>query len=252
MTSGLEAVTDLTPTRWVQAAMPDFARMLCGSIIPGGFEAYARVLHPADPGAAPTSWREVAAASGRRLEPLSAWEDITPMSDRDGGDPLAPDEGRLGAAGLDALVALLAPATTTPDDVWFCLWYGYGDLHEGGSTFVFASTEPNAPLRGGRLRPAIDSATLPTLRLPHREYYVFRGGIDKVHLVGSHISWSGPGQPYGNGPNLWWPDDRAWFVATEIDLVSTYVGGSAELVRAIVASPNLEAFEVAADGPYAR
>jgi hypothetical protein len=54
-----------------------------------------------------------------------------------------------------------------------------------------------------------------------------------------------------DGPNLWWPNDRAWFVATEIDLVSTYVGGSADLVRAIVASPEIEAFEVAADGPYA-
>ncbi len=35
-------------------------------------------------------------------------------------------------------------------------------------------------------------------------------------------------------PNLWWPEDRAWFVATEIDLAWTYVGGREALIEQLV------------------
>jgi hypothetical protein len=41
-------------------------------------------------------------------------------------------------------------------------------------------------------------------------------------------------------PNLWWPDDRAWIVVTEIDYAWTYVGGSARLVERLLASNKLE------------
>jgi hypothetical protein len=44
-----------------------------------------------------------------------------------------------------------------------------------------------------------------------------------------------------DGPNIWWPDDRAWCVASEIDLAYTYVGGSKELIEEIVEHPALEA-----------
>ena len=48
----------------------------------------------------------------------------------------------------------------------------------------------------------------------------------------------------GQSPNIWWPDDRAWCVATEIDLQSTYVGGPVACIRAILDNPNLEAYPV--------
>lgn len=41
--------------------------------------------------------------------------------------------------------------------------------------------------------------------------------------------------------NLWWPDDRAWCVATEIDFMTTYIAGTAEAIAAIVARADLEA-----------
>ena len=51
----------------------------------------------------------------------------------------------------------------------------------------------------------------------------------------------------GHSPNLWWPDDRAWCVATEIDLAWTYVGGSAALIDDVLASAALEAQPVSPD-----
>ncbi len=45
-------------------------------------------------------------------------------------------------------------------------------------------------------------------------------------------------------PNLIWPEDRAWFVQSEYDFDSTVIGGSRDLIDAILASPDLEAWEV--------
>ena len=47
---------------------------------------------------------------------------------------------------------------------------------------------------------------------------------------------------------LWWPGDRSWIVASEIDFDSTIVAGSPELRDALLANHSLEAFEVDPDG----
>lgn len=44
--------------------------------------------------------------------------------------------------------------------------------------------------------------------------------------------------------NLWWPDDHAWCVATEIDINTTYIACSEACRDDILAMPELEAFEV--------
>jgi hypothetical protein len=52
-----------------------------------------------------------------------------------------------------------------------------------------------------------------------------------------------PGSGRGR-PGLLWPRDRAWFIATDVDQDSTFVGGSLALVGALVASPAIEALPV--------
>ena len=52
---------------------------------------------------------------------------------------------------------------------------------------------------------------------------------------------------YGQSPSMWWPADRAWFVATEIDGYSTYVGATAACVEAVLADPALGALTVTID-----
>jgi hypothetical protein len=46
--------------------------------------------------------------------------------------------------------------------------------------------------------------------------------------------------------NLWWPDDHAWIVATEVDLNSTYVGGSSACVADLLDNPGLEVLSATA------
>jgi len=40
---------------------------------------------------------------------------------------------------------------------------------------------------------------------------------------------------------LWWPADRSWLVATEIDGYRTYIGGSRAAIDAVLAAPALDA-----------
>jgi len=44
--------------------------------------------------------------------------------------------------------------------------------------------------------------------------------------------------------NIWWPDDRAWCVATEIDLNTTYIGCDDACRDTILALPGVEALEI--------
>ena len=52
----------------------------------------------------------------------------------------------------------------------------------------------------------------------------------------------------GQSPTLWWPSDRAWCAATEIDFIETIIGGSAACIRRILDCPELEALPVPLDG----
>jgi hypothetical protein len=46
-------------------------------------------------------------------------------------------------------------------------------------------------------------------------------------------------------PSLWWPDDRSWCVATEVDFCWTYVGGSASCIRDVEGDETLEVLRTA-------
>jgi hypothetical protein len=48
-------------------------------------------------------------------------------------------------------------------------------------------------------------------------------------------------------PNLWWPEDQAFIVATEVDFAWTYAGGSKKLIDDIISDDLLEAMPVRLD-----
>ena len=75
------------------------------------------------------------------------------------------------------------------------------------------------------------------LEVPSRSYLLFRGPLD---AIGSFIEPAFFG--HAQSPNIWWPEDRAWCVATDIDMFDTYIGGSAECIEQILAHPGLETF----------
>jgi hypothetical protein len=87
-----------------------------------------------------------------------------------------------------------------------------------------------------------------TITLPAREYLLLEGPLGVLEWLGD------PGRIEGfmqQSPNLLWPADRAWFLASEIDFDSTLVGGSAALIGAILDTPALDAWPIGRDDSLA-
>jgi hypothetical protein len=72
-------------------------------------------------------------------------------------------------------------------------------------------------------------------------YALFRGSLDIVDRFGD---WATEDILFVRSPNLFWPADRAWFVATEVDFDPTLVGGSIALLDDLLRSSVLETTEV--------
>ena len=205
---------------WIAPRLGPFGGWV-GSVAPRGYAAYARVLHPVESGetAALTPWDRTCATSGATPHALMQWSAVAGSSDG------TPDAGNLDARSLRALCLLLI--TRTPaQECFFALWEGHGWVDCRGSTPPRPSGYP------------VEILDRPRLELPHRSYLLFSGPLTESPLFVD---------PHGVGPqspNLFWPADRSWFVATEIDFDSTIVAGSVELVAAVLAEPGLEAWPV--------
>ena len=125
-------------------------------------------------------------------------------------DPSTPSPwGSPPAEERTVLVDLLRPHTTTPDRCWLAAWEGSG-VDDGG----------------------VDAR----LELPNRSYLLAGGSVELA-------SASVLPRPMDQSYNLWWPEDRAWFVSTEVDYAWTYVGGTRALVDELLVDGRLEVLE---------
>jgi len=247
---------DVTPSDaveaadWIPGRLNPFAKNV-GSIVPKGFEAYARIFHPGterpSEREAPTvevRWAEAAARSGKIAHPEMQFHAIAPppIERWFGLEPAVfePRNGILSPGQAGALVELLSKHTATPNACWLCLWEGYGYNTALSLSAVWLSTEDAPPPSHPPQRPA-GAAQFGELlehrkrvQLPGRGYLLFKGSVAQA-------------QGWEDGPNLWWPEDRAWCVASEIDFPYTYVGGSKALVDDILEHPDLEALPAAVE-----
>jgi hypothetical protein len=88
----------------------------------------------------------------------------------------------------------------------------------------------------------------PRVRLPSRDYLLFAGPLTAAPELG----WTDPyGFFFPQSPNLFWPQDHAWCVASEIDLFCTLVAGSEALALALMDDRRLEAWRVQPTDPIA-
>lgn len=251
----LEPAADAAPAAWLQDEIRDFDHTV-GSIVPAGFEAYARVFHPAwlsEPGGGetPVRWSTVAAARGTTLHPIAEWGGVAGRW-REPGEPglwdREPEHGSLDAAALAALSAVLGPHTTTPESCWFAIGEGYGDTI--GRLIAFSPGTPpeerdriTAEIELEAMRADMRRAEAPTFTLPNRPMLLLRGPLD---AMGEDEPLAGIGLGR-QSPSIWWPDDRSWCVGSEIDLMTTYVAGSAACIEAICSTPGLEALPASVD-----
>jgi hypothetical protein len=141
-------------------------------------------------------------------------------------------EGDLDDITLARLCAVLARHTGTPADCFFALWEGYGDLHDAvGTTTAFDDGTGQARTTSWTRPPVLPRDVLdgPRVRIPNRAYLLFRGPLEAAGDWGARPRWPGEHNRV-NSPNLMWPADHAWFVATEVDQPWTGVAGTADLM----------------------
>jgi hypothetical protein len=234
---------DAAAADWVLENLGAFGRGV-ESLVPRCFESYARVFHPtsrlvtdrAEAGeeaasvrwpdgtvrwVKPVTWAEVAAANGRVMHGAADWGSLVGEFDYNCNQPqpgIWDSQPELGGPPLPvagALVAVLERFTSTPNDCWFGISEIWGSpLHE---TL--------------RLAPRFGTSS--------RAWFLLRGtlysGLRSPQLNEAHL------------PDLWWPEDRSWFVGSDVDLITTYVGGSEPCIEALLQHDSLEVFRVSPD-----
>jgi len=185
--------------------------------MPSGYDAYLRILHPVETRGSRMRWSAVAEANGRIAHSAMQLHMInrprggfTPADQ----DPEGYTAGSLPQPERDVLIDHLVKATTTPATCWFLVWEGLGSIGDGIDTRRVQHPRRDHLLTGGSVADARNSVT---------------DGWDQ-------------------SPTMWWPEDRAWFVSTEVDFAWSYLGGSRALVNEILAEPRLETFVVARSG----
>jgi hypothetical protein len=228
------------------------------SFLPDTFDAYARVLHPprstGSRSGLPATWRALAARRGVPLAPDVSFAEVLGAEHADDAAfaEIAPLDGELPGEVCLALRSTLARRTSERDRCWFWVWDGSGLLWSYAHTTLTARSDvdtarPRPVDPAGRGRDELLERTA-RVRIDHRSYFLIGGPLVAAcgFLVGGWAPLT---------PNLWYPDDRAWCVATEIEGYSTYVGGSSETIEDVLDAPDLEAVEVRPEthldvGPY--
>ena len=190
---GVELLEPVRPANWVKKRLGDWTSgetgrtkgKLVGSVVPAGFEAYARVLHPAEHRKSDGTWDQlrwstVAAWNEKVVHPqmsfsrianLDPWLNETPPWGQ------APSFGTLLQDKCRILVSVLRRFSVTAECCCFCLWHGYGFLDDH----------------------CLRSVT--KLKIADREkYLVLRGSLDSVMSSYAHAEGK-----WGRSPNIWWP-----------------------------------------------
>ena len=207
-------------TQWIRDRLlpvrdGDRVTFRVGSIVPTGFEAYCRIFHPAYRRVTvagktehrPVRWRQVAEDNGKVFHNLAHWHTF------------------LGRATISRFQH---PEWGTTPKV------GELDHREAGLLASLLSRNTGTPHRcnfawweGGFHG---DRKRLEAVEIGEYQYFVYQRELDET--------------PPRDSPNLWWPEDRAWCVATDVDSFFTILGGSQDCVNKVLFHNEFEALPV--------
>jgi hypothetical protein len=254
-------MTDVSAADWVVDGVGSFGSGVKG-LVPSSFESYARILHPAwqsgeERHGDAVPWETVAANTGRRVHSKVQFDALTGV---ERGEPrdYEPDVGQMPPTLLSDLSEVLEGHTATPERCWFCLWEGWAWVAgEPSAAILLTGEEVDEPFVDMPPAFAPEIMNGPRVSLPGRDYILFEGPLDAATEMGWRVRDLVDDVRLDAGveldaftpqtPSLIWPDDHAWCVATEVDLDSTYLGGSEAMARALLADTRFEAWRAELD-----
>lgn len=217
----LEAVANVDGALWGFERLARFNAGCVGSLVPQGFERYARIFHPGwrveEQRRIPVRWGDMAACTGRHAHPLMHWDTISPPNTMDNAGVERPDEGTMPRDVALPLRDILL-RHTRGDPCWLGVWSGYGRGYRAHVPQPVASFDSG----GGR------------------EWDLFRASLREAFLPVI-------GPPFEQTANLIWDAERSWWLTTDIEFDSSYIGGDEPLIEALLGSDKLETWPVAAE-----
>jgi hypothetical protein len=236
-------VEDVSAAAWLAEAVTGFEGRV-RDVVPAGFPAYARILHRPDqgiPDATPGTWAEAAVRQGTVLHPAAQWEALVGAAQLGDGQVGMPEVGSLDRLTLARLRDVLLRHAGDVD-CWFAVWPGRSRLPAAWETRPLF----RLPMRQYHLVPASLGSVVELsaeIAVAGLEERAVEGGLDDQVRFAQRVRDDGELQ----SPQLWWPRDRSWVVATEIDFDSTIVAGSLELVESLLDGDGIEALRVSPD-----
>ena len=182
-------------------------------LVPAGYESYARILHPVDhPDAGELRWAALARRIGVPTGPGVSLTEILEVAQERSTTGRIRTTSFLTVTEWRAVGAILERRTSSRL-FYVGVWEGRGTPE--------------------RARDA------ERLELPDRRY---------VLAALPFTRWSTSSIISGLVlPNLVWPEDRSWFLNSDVDSIATIVGGSEATIAEIVGAPDLEASAVRFD-----
>lgn len=208
--SRITASDEIELADWLFSSLFSFRQFVAGCVVPPVYEAYARILHPARSASGNVSWADIAKWGGRVYHASMQFEAIATPHQNGGLSPKpwgGQVPGYMPTHQVESLANVLGVFTSTPDTMRYLVWEGYGHIPRTS-------------------RPRVGS--------PERKYLLYCGGIEDMR---GRSASKGDHEP----PEYWFPEDKAWCVATDMDLFWTYVGGSRACIDTLLRSPDLEA-----------
>lgn len=162
-------------------------------------------------------------------------------------DPESP-ETLADSAAISVVTLIAGDYTSTPDDVFFALWDGWGELAGDVERYSTMPTTNwlNWIYRSAKVRPSPEPFAAEVMAAPRlalssaRHYLLFRGSFDEAGDYPARppaLDWPAS-LPQAS---LTWPADHTWFIAADVDASWLCVGGSQALIDAVMADPALNA-----------
>jgi hypothetical protein len=234
---GIDLLADTSAADWVVAHLRPWDRdaVRVASFMPDAFEDYARVLHPAGDGGGGSlgfAWSEVASRLSAPFHPEVQFHQLA-GEDAYRHPVLGDIEPRVGSLPLSvfrSLVGFLGRWIEESEPCYFAMWDGNGTWWKGAHGEDPFDEERDTVLRN-----------TPSMHIPHRNYFLMQGFLPAVLPLFEAAG--------GQSPALWWPENRSWLVSTEVDAVSSYVGGSANLIADLLGDEEVEAVPSRLDAP---